>query len=103
MRKVTSAALGPFRSQDKTLLTFRLYYSIISIIQCNTVLPSTGTNKPPNASRIIALVAKKSKLAERNYMLCITTSNALQMNNRYHQKPMLLVKHSRHLQETYHA
>ena len=42
-------------------------------------------------------------LAERDYKLCTRTSKALQINNRYPQKPMLLVKHSRRLKEVYHA
>ena len=42
-------------------------------------------------------------LAEKDYKLCIRTSEALQINNRYPQKPMLLTKYSRHLKETYYA
>ena len=44
-----------------------------------------------------------SSVAERNCKLFIGTSKALHINSGYPQKPMLLVKHSRHLQESYHA
>jgi TorA maturation chaperone TorD len=44
-----------------------------------------------------------NNVAERNCKLFIGTSKALPINSRYPQKPKLLVKHSRHLQETFYA
>ena len=42
-------------------------------------------------------------LADRNYRLGIRTIDPLQIDSRQSQKPMLLTKYSRQLQEAYHA
>jgi len=57
----------------------------------------------PGTAIIIPLVAIKVKSVEKNHRLFIGVSKVLQINSKYPRKSMLLAKHSRNLEETYHA